>query len=175
MWSSDVPARLLRFEIGWNFQKQFFVTAHDRGAFSLRLFPAVEPDLGKGGPVSAARYLAKGGCAGGDWGAAGEMHILEIGSEPEPAPKFGLRRLNAGRLSASSPGGGGWGRPTDRPVEAVWRDWRDGLVSTETARDAYGVVFYGDPDDPASGPDAVDTGATEALRRDGTAKGAGDA
>ena len=41
-------------------------------------------------------------------------------------------------------------------VEAVWRDWRDGLVSTETARDAYGVVFYGDPDDPASGPDAVD-------------------
>ncbi|WP_211228885.1 hydantoinase B/oxoprolinase family protein [Thalassobaculum salexigens] len=110
------------------------------------------------------RYQTGFGVAGGDWGAAGEMHVQETGSAPELAPKFGLRRLDAGRLSASSPGGGGWGRPEDRPVAEVWRDWRDGLISTEAARDAYAVVFSGDPDDPSSSLDTVDAEATRALR-----------
>ena len=48
--------------------------------------------------------------------------------------------------------------------EDVWRDWRGGLVSTEAARDSYGVVLTGDPDDPASDLGAVDHAATAALR-----------
>ncbi|WP_420402782.1 hydantoinase B/oxoprolinase family protein [Nisaea sp.] len=96
------------------------------------------------------RYETGFGIKGGTYGAAGEMQVREGDAAPEPAPKFGLKRLRAGRLNASSPGGGGWGDPKTRPLGAVWRDWRDGLVSTEAAREQYGVVFVGDPDDPGS-------------------------
>lgn len=52
-------------------------------------------------------------------------------------------------------GAGGWGDPLRRAPEAVLLDWRRGWVSTEQAREAYGVVI-------ADG--AVDGPATEALR-----------
>ena len=110
------------------------------------------------------RYQTGFGVAGGAWGAAGEMHIESEGAPRTLAPKFGLRRLPASKLIATSPGGGGWGDPKTRPVEEVWRDWRGGLVSTEAARDSYGVVLTGDPDDPASDLGAIDHAATAALR-----------
>jgi N-methylhydantoinase B len=56
-------------------------------------------------------------------------------------------------------GGGGWGDPLDRRVEAVARDVRDGKVSVAGARDDYGVVLTGAPADPA-----VDVTATAELR-----------
>lgn len=112
------------------------------------------------------RYRTGFGVKGGDWGAAGEMHVREGEGAPVLAPKFGLRRMGAGRLTARSPGGGGWGDPLSRPVERVWRDWRDGLVSTEAARTRYGVILTGDPDDPeATLAAAVDETATAALRK----------
>ncbi len=37
-------------------------------------------------------------------------------------------------------GGGGWGDPRRRPAEKVLRDVRNGVVSPEAAREAYGVV-----------------------------------
>lgn len=43
-----------------------------------------------------------------------------------------------------SSGGGGFGDPYLRPVEKVWEDVRDGLLSVEKAREDYGVVI--DPD-----------------------------
>jgi len=110
------------------------------------------------------RYQTGFGVAGGDWGAAGEMHVQEQGGTLEPAPKFGLKRMSAGRLVATSPGGGGWGDPMARPVEAVWRDWRDGLVSTEAAEAQYGVVFTGDPDDPGADLACIDAEKTAARR-----------
>jgi len=111
------------------------------------------------------RYETGFGIKGGGYGAAGEMHVQEGDAAPEPAPKFGLKRMGAGRLTASSPGGGGWGDPKSRPLEAVWRDWRDGLVSTEAAREHYGVAFAGEPDDPASTfTKALDAAETARLR-----------
>ncbi|KWX00779.1 N-methylhydantoinase B [Carbonactinospora thermoautotrophica] len=56
-------------------------------------------------------------------------------------------------------GGGGWGDPLDRDVDAVVRDVRDGKVSVQGARDDYGVVIVGDRDEPKA-----DLDATEALR-----------
>jgi N-methylhydantoinase B len=110
------------------------------------------------------RYQTGFGISGGDWGRAGEMSVKESAGEEQLAPKFGLKRLEAARLTASSPGGGGWGDPKQRPVEQVWRDWRDGLVSTCAARESYGVVFNGDPDAPSSDLTVVDAEATAALR-----------
>ena len=42
------------------------------------------------------------------------------------------------------PGGGGWGEPLDRPPETVQRDVKNEKVSTQAARNEYGVVLGDD-------------------------------
>jgi N-methylhydantoinase B len=59
----------------------------------------------------------------------------------------------------ASTGGGGHGDPLERDPGRVRDDARHGLISNETARDVYGVVF-----DTATY--AVDEAATAALRRE---------
>ncbi len=56
-----------------------------------------------------------------------------------------------------SPCGGGYGDPLERDPRRVLDDVLDGLVSERNAREQYGVVLSGG---------AVDTGATEQLRRE---------
>jgi N-methylhydantoinase B len=56
-------------------------------------------------------------------------------------------------------GGGGWGDPLDRPYDEVVRDLRWHKVSVAGAREDYGVVVAGPPDDPR-----VDEPASDALR-----------
>ncbi len=53
-------------------------------------------------------------------------------------------------------GGGGWGDPLDRPYDEVLRDVRWGKVSVIGAREDYGVVVTGDPDDLAVDQSASD-------------------
>jgi N-methylhydantoinase B len=55
-------------------------------------------------------------------------------------------------------GGGGYGDPTERDVEQVRRDARDGLISRRVAHDVFGVVLS-EGDDPV-----VDQAATTAHR-----------
>ena len=40
-----------------------------------------------------------------------------------------------------NPGGGGYGNPLERPIEKVFLDVKNGLVSIKGAREDYGVVF----------------------------------
>jgi N-methylhydantoinase B len=56
-------------------------------------------------------------------------------------------------------GGGGWGDPLDRPYDEVARDVLWGKVSVEGARDDYGTVVSGTPDEPV-----VDEEASDRLR-----------
>ncbi|MFB6255266.1 MAG: hydantoinase B/oxoprolinase family protein, partial [Haloplanus sp.] len=44
-------------------------------------------------------------------------------------------------VSVQTPGGGGYGDPTERDPDAVLADVRDGKVSVENARVEYGVVI----------------------------------
>ncbi|MET0138192.1 MAG: hydantoinase B/oxoprolinase family protein, partial [Sphingobium sp.] len=56
--------------------------------------------------------------------------------------KIDARAIRAGEvIEAQTCGGGGWGHPFDRPAAAVAQDVRLGLVSTDAARDIYGVVL----------------------------------
>jgi N-methylhydantoinase B len=79
-------------------------------------------------------------------------------------------RLRAGEvISDRTGGGGGYGDPCDRDPEAVRADVRDGYVSREAARDAYGVVLDDDG--------RIDREATERLRErreEGRSAGDGD-
>ncbi|MGZ8446130.1 MAG: hydantoinase B/oxoprolinase family protein, partial [Candidatus Binatia bacterium] len=54
-------------------------------------------------------------------------------------------------------GGGGRGKPYDRPVEQVLEDVWNGYISNETARRVYGVVVEG-------WPPKVDENETKRLR-----------
>jgi N-methylhydantoinase B len=56
-------------------------------------------------------------------------------------------------------GGGGWGDPLDRPYDEVLRDLRWRKISPAGARDDYGVVVTGPPEEPA-----LDRAASDALR-----------
>lgn len=63
-----------------------------------------------------------------------------------------------------SGGGGGFGKPTQRSVERIAHDVRNGYVSEDSARKLYGAVF-----DATTG--TVDAAATAALRSQMEAKG----
>ena len=51
---------------------------------------------------------------------------------------------------------GGYGDPHDRPAERVYDDWRDDMITRETARRDYSVVITDDGE--------LDEEATEELR-----------
>ena len=63
------------------------------------------------------------------------------------------------RLTISTAGGGGYGPPWERELEAVAADVRAGYVSQEQAREVYGVQFQ-----TADGRLDVDESATAELR-----------
>ncbi len=82
------------------------------------------------------------GTTGGGSGLGGSIVLHDLDDpdrEPFVAPKYGLAELGPVRMVAGSPGGGGWGDPHERERELVERDVRDGVVSSEAARDLYGL------------------------------------
>ena len=101
------------------------------------------------------------GHAGYAAGAAGGLASLALVSDGEEETIRALaqdRDLSAGAdLRFSSPGGGGFGNPNERPVDAVRDDVVAGYVSVERARAVYGVAL-----DPVSME--LDTQQTAQLR-----------
>ncbi len=98
------------------------------------------------------------GLNGGMSGAGGAIELRSLDAESEhhfhdvfDAPKYGLRTFGPVRMSAHSPGGGGFGDPLQRDRALVERDVMDGVVSPEAASELYGWV---DPqaDQPPSNP-----------------------
>jgi N-methylhydantoinase B len=106
------------------------------------------------------------GLAGGGDATGNEVAIRIDGKWKADFPnaKVLVAHLQPGdAFRMRSGGGGGYGSPLDRPIEAVEADAAQGYVSVAAAREAYGVVL-----DPQSF--AADRRATERLRaamRDG--------
>jgi N-methylhydantoinase B len=102
------------------------------------------------------------GVLGGTPGIGGGQWV----QGPDGGPRtFGsacarLETPKGGTWVGVSTGGGGYGDPLWREVDAVRRDVRDGLIGRETAREVFGVVL-GEAADPA-----VDLAATESLRQE---------
>jgi N-methylhydantoinase B len=92
------------------------------------------------------------GVQGAKPGRTGQVLIFRNGqTQPELLYKTENLPLQAGdRVRMHTAGGGGYGDPRQRPVELVQRDVRRGLVSRESARADYGVVF--NDEDTASRP-----------------------
>ena len=84
------------------------------------------------------------GLDGGLSGAGNQVTIQRAGGEETffPSGKVLAETLHAGdRYVLRSGGGGGFGPPLERAVEAVERDVIQGIVSREMAARCYGVVF----------------------------------
>ena len=100
--------------------------------------------------------------------AAGNQVALHRAGESEtafPSGKVLSRLLKPGdRYILRSGGGGGFGSPLERDLDAVEHDLRQGYVSLRAARESYGAVV-----DPASG--RVDRAASARLRAEMRAAG----
>jgi len=84
--------------------------------------------------VERVKHPAKGR----DGGHAGMPGRIRIGDGPD-LPSKGEVRVEAGEtLIFETPGGGGFGSPTERAQEAVVRDVEDGIVSAQVAEEIYG-------------------------------------
>jgi N-methylhydantoinase B len=103
--------------------------------------------------------------------------LLDAQGRPDPAAATDEESLQTGKLSGIvlqpgdgirivCGGGGGWGDPLERDVDAVRSDVWNELYSPELARDLYGVVI---------GDEGIDAQATAALRRElAAARAAGE-
>jgi N-methylhydantoinase B len=91
-------------------------------------------DRGKGRPF---------GLHGGLPGRPNSVQVGTGGSEwvPPMGTKLAQQTMEPGDFVAvASPGGGGFGDPLERPVEAVERDLNLGYITRSTAEEVYGVV-----------------------------------
>ena len=103
------------------------------------------------------------GILGGQPGATGRCTVYRKNGDVE---RIAPRMMKADRVVLRSgdvivieaPSGGGYGNPLERDSELVRQDVLDGIVSRESARRDYGVVFRADGS-------AIDRPATDALRR----------
>src|SRR5262249_13878883 len=89
--------------------------------------------------------LPQGVQAGGPAAGNRACRVAADGSSRELPEIVGEVVVQPGeRMVSLSAGGGGYGDPLTRPVEAVLADVVDGYVSVERAREAYCVAIAGD-------------------------------
>jgi N-methylhydantoinase B len=121
-------------------RKEYRTDSGGAGAHRGGLGQVIEIENGDPAPMILAAtfdritYPARGS-DGGHAGAGGRVR-LRSGKELKG---MGRQSVPAGdRLIVETPGGGGIGDPRARSREALERDVKDGLVSTEQAREIYG-------------------------------------
>ncbi len=121
--------------------------------------------------IADRSILACWGVKGGKAGQPFEVTIEPGGAEERAVDALAdAEPVRAGQvIRIRTTGGGGWGDPLARSVDAVLRDVRWGMVSTRGALEDYGVVIAYDDAEPF-----VDSAATEELRADRRARRTGE-
>jgi N-methylhydantoinase B len=111
-----------------------------RGGLGLRRDIEVLEDGVAFSLLADRRRHAPYGLAGGEAGAPGEDFLSRADGDIERIPGKSTHDLDAGDVvSIRTPGGGGFGDPSDRDPEAVARDLRLGKVSAAMVRRVYGL------------------------------------
>lgn len=120
---------------------------HRGGVGAVYGIEALAPGVTEIALLGERGRFAPFGVAGGGPGAmnAFRWDTAEGAATPPMASKVvGVSIRQGQRLRLESPGGGGWGDPLLRPVEAVARDIRLGFVGAEAAIRDYGVRIAAD-------------------------------
>jgi N-methylhydantoinase B len=79
------------------------------------------------------------GVAGGKSGVAGKVYR---NGEPQ-FPKGKVVLKTGDRLEVETPGGGGWGRTSERAAASIEHDLAEGLITPAAARQSYGYQRSG--------------------------------
>jgi N-methylhydantoinase B len=109
-----------------------------RGGLGLRRVIAARADGTSFSLLADRRRRGPYGIAGGEAGTPGE-DVLETDGGSRSIPSKSTHELDAGDVvTVRSPGGGGYGDPTDRAEAALARDLRLGKVTPAHVREAYG-------------------------------------
>ena len=134
--------------------------------------PGCRVEFGPLGGALSVMYAHDGGAnppqgiRGGLAGGASSQFVRRVSGALEPAPAWGRVDLAQGESIVSvSCGGGGYGAPNERAVDAVVADIAEGWVSAEAAALVYGVVL--------KAPSEVDKAQTERRRRSMAARAPG--
>lgn len=131
-----------KFRGGFGMKKDYRILA-DKGSFTTSINRIKYPPWG---------------IEGGEYGSCNHMTIIRDGEEIWDGGRmlnFSLKKDDI--ISIRSGGGGGWGDPLQRDPGLVLKDYKNGLVDLETARDKYGVIIDGK---------GVDAKSTEELRKE---------
>lgn len=116
-----------------------------RGGYGMRREFEVEADRVTVTLSSDRFELAPWGIFGGRSASTGNCKVVLPDESVEQLPSKVTRVLTKGaRLISTTPGGGGWGDPCERPAEQVRRDVVQELLSRESALSVYGVVLNDD-------------------------------
>jgi len=109
------------------------------------------------------------GLFGGESGEPAAYAVIRDGEHEDLSSKE-TTEIEPGDVAViRTPGGGGYGDPTERDPERVLADIESGKVSVEAAREEYGVVVEGrdtDEDGTVVGGGTVDEEATAQLREE---------
>ena len=131
-----------------------------RGGLGMRRALKLNRGTARYSLLSDGAIMPPFGILGGESGAPVDSFVINAdGSEHRfSSPgKVGGHLLSEGdTVILQSAGGGGYGDPLGRDVEAIQRDILDGLITADSARDIYGVVLDRDG--------VVDTAATDTHR-----------
>lgn len=156
------PIEVLESEFATRIEK--FATRQDsegagrsRGAIGLRRAYSVEEPQQFTYRPKVSNVQPPQGVDGGDSPDTAARCVVERSGNRQRLPTIAdTQHLNAGdRVVMDLPGGGGCGNPRERKPEAVLRDYLDGFLSAERAREVYGVRID------------TETGEIEAIERDG--------
>jgi len=129
------------------------------GAGTHRGAPSADVEFGPVGTTMRVNYGTDGasnpalGARGGLPGGASRHFRRQVDGSLSDLMAHGLIQLEDGETIVSiTAGGGGYGPPSMRDVQAVSKDVRDGLVTRQRAKDVYGVELDEDlePDSHAT-------------------------
>ncbi|MEU6323975.1 hydantoinase B/oxoprolinase family protein [Streptomyces sp. NPDC047009] len=153
---SEYPTRVLRCEL----IRDSAGAGRFRGGLGIRReYEVLEP--ARFSLRSTRHKIAPLGVDGGGEGTVGKLTINPGTPEERVLPsRYAELPLKVGdTFLLETPGGGGYGLPTERDPQRVLADVRNGYVSTAAAQATYGVVLTRSQEGLV-----VDTAATEAAR-----------
>lgn len=115
-----------------------------RGGMGTKYIFRVEADeiisnnIGDGLLPETAPY----GLVGGKGAPPSKLRIIRVNGESVDPEVHKFVTLNKGDIyEVFETGGGGYGNPLERPIERVWADVRNELITIESAQNDYGVVI----------------------------------
>ena len=132
-----------------------------RGGFGINYTMTLRRGSARASMVMDHGRFGPNGALGGANGGVNKVVVMRRDGDYHPphlSKDQDIQLAEGESVRVSTPGGGGFGRPTERDPAAVARDVLRGYYSADEAERLFGVIVTGDPPE-------IDEAATAARRR----------